>query len=87
MGLATVPLFVLVDIWAGRTWSIATYLATAVFVLVSVRILDRPSYRWNFENLRKGVDAETRVGQLIEYAITAENCAIAHSVTDIAEGW
>ena len=36
------------------------------------------------DNLEKGVDAETRVGQIVEYAITAENCAVAHSVTMIA---
>lgn len=85
LGLGTVPLFYLVDIWAGPIWGIAAYLTTAVLVLVGVRILDRPSYRWNFENLRKGVDAETRVGQAIEYAITAENCAVAHSVTEISK--
>lgn len=85
IGLATVPLFYLVEIWAGRIWGIAAYLVTAAVVLVAVRILDQPSYRWNFENLRKGVDAETRVGQVIEYAITAENCAVAHSVTEVAK--
>ena len=85
LGLGTVPLFYLVEIWAGLTWGIAAYIATAALVLVAVRILDWPSYRWNFENLRKGVDAETRVGQAIEYAITAENCAVAHSVTEVSK--
>ena len=85
LGLGTVPLFYLVEIWAGPTWGIAAYLATAALVLIAVRMLDRPSYRWNLENLRKGVDAETHVGQAIEYAITAENCAVAHSVTEISK--
>ena len=61
-----------------------SYITTGAAVYFAVRILDRPSFRWNMDNLEKGVDAETRVGQIIEYAITAENCAVAHSVTMIA---
>lgn len=65
----------------GRGWAITGFLITAITVYLAVRILNRPSFRWNYENLRKGVLAETRVGQLIEYAITAEDCAVAHGVT------
>ena len=32
----------------------------------------------------KGEDAEVRTGQVIEHALTAPGCAIAHSVTSIA---
>ena len=71
--------------WIGFGWGIVAYIATAAVVYVAIRILDRPSNRWNWDNLRKGVDAETRVGQIIEYAITGENCAVAHSVTEIAK--
>ena len=41
--------------------------------------------RWNYRNVRKGLDAETRDGQVIEYAISAEGCAVAHSVGEIAK--
>ena len=85
MGLGIAPLFYLVAIWFGLFWGIAAWMATCVTVWVAVRTLDRPSYRWNWDNLKKGVDAETRVGQIIEYAITAEYCAVAHSVTEIAK--
>ncbi len=40
---------------------------------------------WRLENLSKGFDAEMRVGQVIEYAITDARCAVAHSVTSIAK--
>ena len=85
MGLSIAPLFYLVDIWAGRIWAVAVYLGTAAVVYIVVSRLDRPSSRWNFDNMQKGLDAETRVGQIIEYAITAKDCAVAHSVTDIAK--
>ena len=41
--------------------------------------------RWSLDNLAKGKEAEIRVGEIIEYAITAEGCAVAHSVTEIAK--
>ena len=85
MGLGIAPLFYLVDMWAGRIWTVAAYLGTAAVVYIVVRQLDRPSDRWNFDNMQKGLDAETRVGQIIEYAITAKGCAVAHSVTEIAK--
>ena len=85
IGLAIGLLFYSVKELLGTFWGIAAYTVTAAAVYVAVRILDRPSYRWNIENLRKGVVAETRVGQIIEYAITAQNCAVAHSVTAIAK--
>lgn len=85
MGLGITPLFYVVDIWAGLIWAVAAYLGTFVVVYILVRRLVRPSDRWNLDNWRKGADAETRVGQTIEYAITAENCAVAHSVTEIAK--
>ncbi|MCY4098848.1 MAG: hypothetical protein OXF40_11410, partial [Rhodospirillales bacterium] len=47
--------------------------------------IDQLPGRWNFDNFRKGWKAENRVGQAIGYAVTAENCAVAHSVTEIAK--
>lgn len=71
--------------WIGYGWGYAAYVVALAMVYVAIRVFDRPSLRWNLENLKKGEDAETRVGQIIEYAITAENCAVAHSVTEIAK--
>ena len=47
------------------------------------RILD--SGKLDLDRLKKGTGAEERVGQLIEYGITAKDCAVAHSVTEIAK--
>ena len=86
MGLGIGLIFYgLFPLWIGFYWGAAAYIVTAVALLSVVRLMERPSYRWNFDNLRKGEDAETRVGQIIEYAITGENCAVAHSVTEIAK--
>ena len=85
VGLGIGPLFFLAGKWIGPVWSVVAYLATAAAVYFAVRALDRSSFRWNLDNLRRGLDAETRVAQAIEYAITAENCAVAHSVTEIAK--
>ena len=71
--------------WISYGWGFAAYVIALAASYIAIRVMERPSSWWNFENLKKGVDAETRVGQIIEYAITAENCAVAHSVTEIAK--
>ena len=45
----------------------------------------RTSDRWRMEDIEKGLDAETRVGQAIDYAVVAPECAVAHNVTEIAK--
>ena len=87
LGLAIGMLFYTVfPRWIGFGWGLVAFATTAVVVfLIVIRVLDRPSYRWSLDNLKKGVDAETRVGRIIERAITANNCAVAHSVTEIAK--
>ena len=60
------------------------FVVTATAVYVAIRILER-HVPWNLENLKKGADAEDRVGHLLEYAMFAENCAVAHNVTEIAQ--
>ena len=85
MGLGVGLLFFAAGKWIGPIWVTVAYITTAAAVYFAVRTLDRPSFRWNLDNLRKGSDAEDHVGQTIEYAITAENCAVAHSVTEIAK--
>ena len=71
--------------WIGYGWGLVAYTVALVAVYIAIRVIERPSSWWNFENLEKGAYAETRVGQIIEYAITARNCAVAHSVTEIAK--
>lgn len=39
---------------------------------------------WRLADMRKGASAEERVGQVIEYALTSDRCAVAHHVEDIA---
>ena len=80
IGLSIGFLFYLVGVLIGHGWAIGAYLAVAAAVVLAVRILKSPSYRWNQENLRKGAEAEIRVGQIIEEAITDEKCAVAHGV-------
>ena len=70
--------------WPASYWGVVAYVGTAGVLLSAVWLMERPAFRWNLENLWKGVKAETRVGQIVEYAITAENCAVAHAVTEIA---
>lgn len=70
--------------WIGYGWGFAAYVVALAAIYIAIRVIERPSSWGNFENLEKGVDAETRVGNIIEYAITAESCAVAHSVTEIA---
>ena len=86
IGLSIGFLLYLVGVLIGHGWAIGAYLATAIAVFLAVRILNKPSFRWNYKNLRKGVYAETHVGQMIEKAITAENCAVAHGVTRLEKG-
>ncbi|MDE0456292.1 MAG: hypothetical protein OXI15_03270, partial [Chromatiales bacterium] len=64
IGLAIGMLFYTVfPRWIGFGWGLVAFTTTAVVVfLIVIRVLDRPSYRWNLDNLKKGVDAETRVG-------------------------
>ncbi len=80
MGLAVGLLFLAVERWIGSLGVIVVHAATAAAVFFAWRILD--SGEWNLDNLEKGEKAERRVGQAIEYAITARDCAVAHSVTD-----
>ena len=55
------------------------------FVLTYWYLRAGREWEWGLENLSKGLDAEMRVGQVIEYAITDARCAVAHSVTSIAK--
>ena len=59
-------------------------IVTAAAVYCAICILERHC-PWSLVNLKKGADAEDRVGHLLEYAMFAQNCAVAHGVTEIAK--
>ena len=70
--------------WPDSYWGVVAYVVAAGVPLSAAWLMERPAFWWNLENLRKGEEAETYVGQLVEYALTAEHCAVAHAVTAIA---
>ena len=66
----------------GAAWTIS-------FVLLpSAGLLGAAFYRlvrgWRLPDMEKGASAEERVGLAIEYALTREQCAVAHNVQEIA---
>lgn len=66
----------------GYGWGFVPFIAVLTGVLIAMKFAGTERFsQWNFENLQKGENAETRVGQLIEYALTRDGCAVAHSVT------
>lgn len=77
-------LFALLPPLIGNFWSWAACAALSAVCLAVVLRIERSS-RWSLTNLIKGLDAERRVGEAIDYAITAENCAVAHSVIKLAK--
>ncbi len=85
VGLGIGGLLFLADRWINPLGVIVLYVASAAAVYFAVRVLDHPKFKWNLSNLEKGASAERHVGHAIEYAITARNCAVAHSVTKIAK--
>ena len=63
----------------------ALYLHLGLLVMIVLACawlyLDR---RWSVANLERGMDAEYRMGQVIDYALVPRNCAVAHGVVGIA---
>ena len=64
-------------------WRAATI--TVLFIGIGAVFLVNRHQRDTVTNLLKGVAAERHVGGVIEYAMTVPGCAIAHSVTGIAD--
>lgn len=69
----------------GYKWGIASLLGLLIAFYITNCKIERSSSEWSVGKLEIGEAAETRVGQTIEYSITSENCAVAHSVTEIAK--
>ena len=60
--------------------------AVGGLVVVGAYVWLRFSSRWSLANLEKGLDAEYRIGQVIDYALVPPGCAVAHGVTGIGVG-
>ena len=58
-------------------------MAIAVGSVLVMLLLFFAPWKWSISNLRKGMVGEQRVGQGIEYALTAAHCAVAHGVISI----
>ena len=85
IGLSVGLFFHVAGRWIGPFGVIGASAMAAAAVFLAVRSLLRPSGRWSLDNLSKGESAEARVGHVIERAISARHCAVAHSVTEIAK--
>ena len=64
-------------------WRSATL--TVLCLAIGAVLMVHRHQRGTVTNLRKGVAAERHVGGVIEYALTSPGCAIAHSVTGVAD--
>lgn len=68
------------EMWSG-VWTAGFGMLALGVLWIILRCVDEGRY----SRLEKGEDAEVRAGQAIGWAITAPNCAVAHSVTKIAK--
>ncbi len=80
----------LFGIWIGmlvHKWLpelIPSAIILSLIVLAALLLFDKVGTWWT-RNIEKGLDAETRVGQAIDYAVAAPGSAVAHGVTEIAK--
>ncbi len=66
----------------GAAWTISLVLLPGAGLLGAA--LHKLAIGWRLRDMRKGARDEERVGQAIEYALTREQCAVAHHVERIA---
>ena len=79
---AAVALLVALGPWSGPEWTIwFVLLPGAVLPVVALYKWQRG---WRVGDMKKGARAEERIGQVIEYALTRERCAVAHDVEEVA---
>jgi len=72
-----------VEVSLGPAWIATTSIAALALAVLPLLIGWRSTERGDIANWLKGADSERNVGQVIEYAITAPHCAVAHSVTEL----
>ena len=73
------------DALLGDVLSMIAYFLIAFISLNVILLFGEYPSKWSVENMEKGLSAERRIGQIIEYAITSPHCAVAHGVTTIAK--
>ena len=80
----------LFGIWIGMLvyqWLpelIPSAIILSLIVLAAILLLGKVDTWWT-RNIEKGLDAETWIGQAIDYAVAAPGSAVAHGVTEIAK--
>ena len=73
-----------IGVWLDGVWGSVAFGIAVLVVAAAFWLVFRTLERGRLGRLEKGEDAEVRAGQIIEHALTAPGCAVAHSVTDIA---
>ena len=82
VGVALVTLGVIIGHFLGR-WFATEYVVIAAAGVTAISFIwMRADRRWSLSNLEKGLNAEYRVGQVIDHSLMPPNCAVAHGVTD-----
>ena len=76
----------LVPLMGGEPWMVLLLGVVLISVLVIALAKDKDidDGTWPIQDMAKGADAEEAVGQLIEYVLMREGCAVAHHVEEIA---
>ena len=74
----------LIGIWFDGVWRSVAVTVVVMVALGVFWLVFRSLERGRLKRWEKGEDAEVRTGHAIEYAVTAPDCAVAHSVTEIA---
>ena len=69
----------------GHWFAMEIVIIAAAGVVAIAFIWMRADRRWSLSNLEKGISAEYRVGQVVDYGLMPLNCAVAHGVTDPAK--
>lgn len=72
-----------ISFFLGPSWITYSFLPIALACLVYILWAARRMDRGDIAAWLKGAESEAYVGQAIEYAITAPNCAVVHSVTEL----
>ena len=70
--------------WLDGVWVSVGFGGTILVAVAAFWVVLAKLERGRLGRLEKGEDAEVRAGQFIEHALTAPDCAVAHSVTGIA---
>lgn len=70
--------------WLDGVWVSVGFGGAILVAVAAFWVVFRKLERGRLGRLEKGEDAEVRAGQFIEHALTAPDCAVAHSVTGIA---